>query len=133
MYLGNGLWDHKKTKAEKWGIVKKITAAVTLISWGVMIAIGIGTIAYQENAKKDVKALAKENGYVETIDMDEFMKTSDNVSKEEYAKYNKLKEKIEGAKVLTLTQVATLGSVGLASGGVHLIADKKEDEMDFLR
>lgn len=132
MYIGRGMYDHKKSKSEKWGIVKNVTLFVTLISWAVMIALGVGAVAYQEDAKKDINALAKENGWEETVDLNEFMKSSENVSKEEYAKYDKLKEKIEGAKVMTLTQVATLGTLGLVSGGVHLVADKKENEMDFL-
>ena len=129
MYLGNGLWDHKKSKSEKWGIVKKATAVVTLISWAVMIALGFGTMAYQLKAKKDIKLLAKDNGWEETVDLNEFMMSSENISKDEYSQYKKLQEKVDGAKVLTLTQVATLGSLGLASGAVHLIADKQEDEL----
>ena len=128
MYIGNGMYDHKKSPSEKWAMVKKLTAIVTLVSWGVMITLGIGAVAYQQKAKKDVNTLAKDNGYVETVDLDEFMKKSENVSKEEYAKYLNLKDKIEGTKIMTLAQVATLGTIGLVSGGVNLIADKKEDE-----
>ncbi|MBE7073575.1 MAG: hypothetical protein E7379_00550 [Clostridiales bacterium] len=129
MYLGNGIWQKKMTRSEKWGIVKKVAYVTACISYATFIAFGFGMKTYQKNIDKKINTLAEENGYVESDNMDTYMKNSENVSKEEYAEYTKLQNRRDNIATAAVTGIIIAGGVATTSAVVGVVAKDKEEEM----
>lgn len=129
MYLGRGMWKKKRTRYEKWEIVKNTAKVFAIAQMVVCITFGILKANKMDNLKSKMNELANENGYNETVSMDEFMESSENVSKEEYHEYKTLKEEIKHSKTQGIVGVSTMGA--LAIGGVILSAIAEDKENDF--
>lgn len=113
------------------GIIKNCCVFVCLASLLGGFAFGLAGAKHEKEAQEDMKTLAKENGYVENVDMDEFMKTSDNVSNEEYAKYTELKEEEKKAKIQAVASLITMGVGGVGGAVGALITADPDDELLF--
>ena len=131
--------DPYKKKRKPIEIVKRV-ALIGLVSGSVVCStFGIASsFAYEEKVEK-IANVAVENGYAEDIDkhfvsskeqmakLEEYMATSDEVTKEEYTSFLKQKNEIEDFRVLSLATTFTGFGISIAGLGTYLTTGVIED------
>ena len=113
------------------GFIKELSAFVCMVSLLGGLSLGIIKAYQASKTSAEMYSLAEENGFEETVSMDEFMKKSEKVSQEEFERYNKLKEEEKKQ-----TRHSTIGLAIMGVGGVGgmlgaVVADMADEEEEI--